>query len=156
MATIYLITVTAFKKNLWIDDNQLDNVIIWLSNHDAITISDAVFESSGLYNQLHIHAIATVPYGFKYSPYTKYGDDTHCIAFKIHWSRIRSKERVISYLKKDTTNAIEQEQLLELNYYHGNFYDCDTNSFVKVSEMKTVTLDRALVSLVSERTSSRA
>ncbi len=145
---LYIVTVTAFNKNIWISKDNLDDVIRWLSANKNITISNAVYETSGLYNQLHIHALATVNYGFKYASYTKYGDDEHCIAFKVHWRYVkhaeRDKSRIMRYLSKDSTNAIEQEQILILNYYKGNYYDCTSDRFTSMSEMRTTTLAECL------------
>lgn len=146
---LYLLTITAYKKDLWLNKDKLDDVIRWLSMAKGImSIESVVYETSGLYNQLHIHALASTTSWFSYSPWSAYGDDIHCIAFRVYWKRIahaeRDKSRIRRYLEKDCSNAIEQEQILEFNHYHGYFYDCDNNLFIRTSGMKTVTLAECL------------
>lgn len=124
----YLITITAFKKNIPVMEHELKNIIEWLE-HNGVEIEHGAFETSGLYNQLHYHA--TIKYNGLYRHLTQYGDDVHERRFKIHWMKIKRNledvQRSIQYVYKDTGHGkgchIKQQQILLENYYRHNYHD---------------------------------
>ncbi len=129
--TLYMITITANKRNIYIDKDNIDSVIIWLRMNN-IKVSDIAYEISGLYKQLHAHALAFVPRGFRWSPYTQYGDKIHCIGFHIHWDRSNNKAGAIRYITKEASNPIKQDQIITSNYYKKHFFDIDSQEFKRL------------------------
>ncbi len=123
-----MITITANKRNIFIEQHNIDSVIIWLTMN-GIGVDNIAYENSGMYKQLHAHALAYVPRGFRWSPYTQYGDTVHGIGFHIHWDRSNNKAGAIRYITKQATNPILQDQILTSNYYKQHYFDIDSQEF---------------------------
>ncbi len=126
----YLLTISAQQKNDFIQQYQLDEVCLWLKmNISGLFIQPKVYETSGLYHQLHLHAIVSVPNSFSYCAFTRWGEkDKTLNTFIVHWSKINNLSGALQYLRKDLWYE-SQGEILVRNYFKYNYFNMDTQQF---------------------------
>ncbi len=127
-----MITISANSKKEFISKDNLDDVLRWLRmNH--IRVTDVNYENSGLYKQLHIHALAFTTRGFRWKPFIQYGDNIHCIGFRVQWVRVHDMVGALGYIRKDThNNPIKQDQIFISNYYSAHYFNMDLQRYIRL------------------------
>lgn len=130
--SFYFVTITAYAKKLFIGEDDLDEVIKWL-RMNKVVFTNIVYENSGMYNQLHVHATATIPKGFRWRNYTNYGFGNRRICFRIYWKRVFNNVGVIRYMNKDHNKPITQGHLQNIlsRYWSNHYFNADTECFEK-------------------------
>ncbi len=126
----YLLTISAQQKNDFIQKWQLDDVCLWLKmNIASLHIQPLVYETSGKYNQLHLHAIVTIDKYLSYRPFTAYGEKNKTLnTFRIQWSKVDNLSGALQYLQKDLWYESQGEILIR-NFYKYNYFNMDTQQF---------------------------
>lgn len=121
---IYMVTVSCQQKKDYVNRSMLDEVILWLKlTIDSFQILESVYENSGHYRQLHWHAIVNVKEGFRYSPFTKFGDKTITgNTYVVNWTKVYDLSRAIAYIQKDLQYK-SQQQIITNNWYSINRFN---------------------------------
>ncbi len=110
---LYLITITKYQKLDYVEQHSLDEVVRYLNvEMKSLVVHDKVYESSGLYKQLHIHAIVSIAKEVRYSDYIYRWFD-----FKVQYSKIYDLSGAIKYLYKEAKSDLHQENILLYNYF---------------------------------------
>jgi len=136
---LYLITIICQQKKHYISKEEIDEVILWLKmNIPSLKILNSVYETSGRYNQLHFHAVATTSTKIYYKPFTQWGDtEYNNNTFKIHWSSIYDYTGACAYIQKDL-HYQDQDQILIKNYYKHHYFNQDTQRFSVIAKTRTL------------------
>jgi len=129
-----MLTISAQQKKSFIQEHQLKEVIMWLKmNIDHLHVYSHVYETSGLYNQLHFHGIVSVDKYFSYRPFTVYGDIMYTQnTFRVQWTKITDLIGAYNYLKKDLVWN-NQDEILVLNIYKHNYFDIGTQKYLNLA-----------------------
>ncbi len=129
----YMLTIRCSQVNDFIQQWQLDRVCLWLKmNIDHLYFYAHVYETSGHYGQLHLHAIVSIDKYFYFKPFTAYGDKNKTInTFIVHWKKIDNLSGAYQYLKKDLWYA-SQGEILVRNFYKYNYFNMDTQQFARL------------------------
>jgi len=131
MTTIYMLTISCQQKKQFISQKQLEMIILYLKFHiNTLKIYKDCYETSGLYNQLHYHAIVSSSKYFKFIDYNSY--KTEGISFRIQWKKIYNYRGAASYLQKDL-HFQSQDQILIKNYYKHHYFNQDTQRFSAIT-----------------------
>ncbi len=117
---LYMISIHASRKLEHVSKSQIDDVVDWLEQAGVVIVNKA-YETHGLYNQLHMHSLAWIPKGFRWKPFTVYGDNDHCLQFQIYWKAVTNAAGALAYLTKQARNKYVQEEILLLNYAKANY-----------------------------------
>ena len=97
-----MLTISCQQKKDYISKDNIDDVLQWLKHCADITIRRQVYEITGKYKQLHWHGLVKVPYNFRYSPYSQYGDPLiNGNSFRVQWSKIHNFKGALEYFNKD-------------------------------------------------------
>ncbi len=108
----YLMTISCQQKTKIITESHILDVIMWLKmNISSLKIIDYEYETSGKYEQLHFHGIISVKSGFKYKPFTKYGDHTIMPSFSINYKQITYLFGAYKYIHKDSLQTLFSNNL---------------------------------------------
>ncbi len=120
----YLITISCQQKKDYIFQALLDEVLLWLKiSIDDLHIVQYIYENSGKYKQLHWHGLARLPIGFRYAPYTTFGDkDITGNTYIIHWKKVKYLLGASKYLNKDLKHQ-SQDDILINNYFSINRFN---------------------------------
>jgi len=104
----YLLTITKYQKLDFVDESELRLVMEYLKDNKVYFI-DYAMETSGMYRQLHLHAV--VKYRGRYKFLSKFGN------FRVHWSPVTDINGAFRYIYKDAYNRDMQSQILVINQY---------------------------------------
>jgi len=136
---LYLLTVICQQKLNYISKQSLDSVLLWLKmNISSLKVYQRCYERSGVYSQLHFHAIVKTSSYFRWKPFIQYGDtEVNNCTFRVHWSRIHDYEGAVSYIYKDTHNcAVLQSQIFAENMFKYHYFDMDSQRFKRLERPK--------------------
>lgn len=111
----YMVTIRKYQVKAFVCMNDLDDVLMELTNMLLCKVSDIVYEIDRKYNQLHLHCIISTINRVRFRHYSK------ILNYRVYWSPIYSLIKVRKYLSKQVTNDISQQQLIADNYYHHNY-----------------------------------
>ncbi len=110
----YMITIRKHQVKDYVNKYMLDEVAEYLEQGiKSFYIIQQVYENSGMYKQLHYHAIAKVSKNFRYKPFVEYN------GFQIQWTRVYDYFKACAYLLKDLRYKSQDDILLD-NYYSIN------------------------------------
>ncbi len=114
----YFLTIRKHNVKDYVSERNIKDITSELKNKLTLEICDLVYEIDDRYNQLHSHVIV------KSNRSIYYKDNTSTKGFRIYWKPIptrRDRERIVSYMHKDSCNKYEQEQIIITNYYRHNY-----------------------------------
>ncbi len=130
----YMVTIRCSQVKKFITVSMLRDVMLWLKmSIDHMYVYKHVYETSGKYQQLHMHSIVSVDKGFTFRPYTAYGDKRYCKPYHIDWTKIQDITGAYKYLAKDQWYQ-EQNEILIRNEYKYHYYNIDSQEFEFIAE----------------------
>ncbi len=108
----YLLTISCQQKKKIITESHILDVILWLKmSISSLKIIDYEYETSGKYEQLHFHGIICVKSGFRYKPFTVYGDASIMPTFSVNWRPITYLSGAYKYIHKDSLQTLFSQNL---------------------------------------------
>ncbi len=109
---IYFLTIQKPQKLHHVLPSEILQVLAILKNKIQIKITDHSFETSGRYEQLHLHAIVTTNTFFKFKDFYILN------GFHLQWKTINNLRGMLNYIYKDTQGCrIIQSQIIADNLY---------------------------------------
>ncbi len=119
----YLLTISAVNNTSYISIERLKEVINLLKAND-VKFHCLAYENSGIYKQLHLHAI--VEYSGSYQGFTTYGSpESGHTTFKIHWLRIKNTLQYLRsyrYINKEQRLPLRERLIQNYANYHYMFH----------------------------------
>ncbi len=120
--SIWMITIHARQKNLFVSVEDIKEVISYLKDNGVVFTKHTAYENHGRYSQLHFHGLVCTRENFRYASLTGYGDKSVCHkTFQIDWKSIFNLDGALEYIYKQARNEIVQHQIIVTNYYTYNY-----------------------------------
>ncbi len=111
----YFLTIAKHQVKDYVSEHNLKEIISELHHKLPFKVISVVYEMSNKYSQLHSHVL------IKSRKYINYKQLTSIKGFRVYWLSVENREPIMSYMKKDSCNKYEQEQLLVTNYYRHHY-----------------------------------